>query len=56
MITFNLNGEKVEVDCEPMARLSDVLRDKLGLTGTKVGCNSGDCGSCSIILNEDLYS
>ena len=54
MITFNLNGRKVEVDCEPMDRLSDVLRDKLGLTGTKVGCNSGDCGSCSIILNEDL--
>ena len=54
MITFNLNGKKVEVDCKPMDRLSDVLRGKLGLTGTKVGCNSGDCGSCSIILNEDL--
>ena len=54
MITFNLNGRKVEVDCEPMDRLSDVLRNKLGLKGTKVGCNSGDCGSCSIIFDEDL--
>ena len=35
MITFNLNGRKVEVDCEPMDRLSDVLRNKLGLKGTK---------------------
>ena len=54
MITFNLNGRKVEVDCEPMDRLSDVLRNTLGLKGTKVGCNSGDCGSCSIIFDEDL--
>ena len=54
MITFNLNRRKVEVDCEPMYRLSDVLRNTRGLKGTKVGCNSGDCGSCSIIFDEDL--
>jgi aldehyde oxidoreductase len=51
-IGFTLNGQAVRVDVEPRRRLSDVLRDDLGLTGTKVGCEAGDCGACTIRLDE----
>ncbi len=50
-ITVNVNGRDVEVQTDPMRRLSDVLRDDLGLTGTKVGCEAGDCGACTIRLD-----
>ena len=50
-VAFTLNGEAVEVRVSPARRLSDVLRDDLGLTGTKVGCNAGDCGACTVLLN-----
>jgi len=50
-ITFTLNGSEVTVEAEPAARLSDVLRDRLGATGTKVGCNAGDCGACTVRLD-----
>jgi aldehyde oxidoreductase len=46
-----INGSKMIVVAEPDAKLSDVLRKQLGLTGTKVGCGIGECGSCSVILN-----
>ncbi|MBT6307637.1 MAG: molybdopterin-dependent oxidoreductase [Rhodospirillaceae bacterium] len=54
MIVFNLNGKEAHVECDPMDRLSNILRYQLGLTGTKEGCNAGDCGSCTIILDENL--
>jgi CO/xanthine dehydrogenase Mo-binding subunit/aerobic-type carbon monoxide dehydrogenase small subunit (CoxS/CutS family) len=50
-IAFRVNGRPVEVDVDPMRRLSAVLRDDLGLTGTKVGCDAGDCGACTIRLD-----
>ncbi|MBX2882880.1 MAG: molybdopterin-dependent oxidoreductase [Granulosicoccus sp.] len=51
MITaFRVNGDEVSVDIDPLTRLSDVLRDTLGLTGTKVGCNAGDCGACTVLV------
>ena len=50
-IEFSLNGHGVHVDVEPLRRLSDVLRDDLGLTGTKVGCEAGDCGACTVRLD-----
>lgn len=50
-IAFTLNREKVSVLAEPGEMLVDVLRDKLGLTGTKIGCRAGDCGACTVILN-----
>ncbi|HEX4368584.1 MAG TPA: molybdopterin cofactor-binding domain-containing protein [Rhodopila sp.] len=51
-IGFNLNGQAVEVRADPMQRLADVLRDTLGLTGTKIGCNAGDCGACTVLLDQ----
>ena len=49
-VGFEVNGEPRTVTVEPMRRLSDVLRDDLGLIGTKVGCEAGDCGACTIRL------
>ena len=51
-VEFWINGRSVRVSgVEPMRRLSDVLRDDLGLTGTKVGCEAGDCGACTVRLD-----
>ncbi|WP_270933962.1 molybdopterin-dependent oxidoreductase [Falsiroseomonas oryzae] len=51
MIAFTLNGARVEVEAPPFAPLSDTLRERLGLTGTKVGCEAGDCGACTVLLD-----
>ena len=48
---FKVNGEKVEVAASPMSRLVDVLREKLHLTGTKIGCGEGECGACTVLLD-----
>src|SRR5262245_44827548 len=50
-IAFSVNGRRVEVYVDPVRRLADVLREDLGLTGTKVGCNAGDCGACTVRLD-----
>ena len=50
MIRMIVNGKPVSVDAPPMARLLDVLRGPLGLTGTKEGCGEGECGACSVLL------
>ncbi|MDZ4087374.1 MAG: molybdopterin cofactor-binding domain-containing protein [Tabrizicola sp.] len=51
MIRFSLNGALVEVDAPPTERLSETLRERLGKTGTKVGCDAGDCGACTVLLD-----
>ena len=48
---FTLNGSEVDVDAHPMARLLDVLRLDLGLTGTKEGCGEGECGACTVLID-----
>jgi len=48
---FTLNGQPTNVDAPPMARLLDVLRRDLGLTGTKEGCGEGECGACTVLLD-----
>ncbi|SNS60268.1 purine hydroxylase delta subunit apoprotein [Anaerovirgula multivorans] len=51
-IQLKVNGKVYEVDIEEDMRLLDVLRDKLHLTGTKEGCGEGECGACTIIMDE----
>ena len=53
-VTTTVNGDEVEFLCEPEQTLLDVLRDELGLTGSKEGCASGDCGACSVLLDGRL--
>jgi aerobic carbon-monoxide dehydrogenase small subunit len=53
-ISTTINGEPVEFLCETGQTLLDVLRDELGLTGTKEGCGTGDCGACSVRLDGRL--
>ncbi len=53
MIELKVNATTVNVDAHPAARLSDVLRNDLGLAGTKVGCNAGDCGACTVLIDGE---
>ena len=55
-IRFTVNGQRATVEAPPMKRLLDVLREDLGLTGTKEGCGEGECGSCSVRMNGVLVN
>ena len=52
---LNVNGRRHEVEAEPDEPLLWVLRDWIGLTGTKFGCGEGECGSCSVLIDGDEY-
>jgi carbon-monoxide dehydrogenase small subunit len=55
-INTEINGEAIELLCEPRQSLLEVLRDELNLTGTKEGCNNGNCGACNVLLNGELVN
>ncbi len=56
LVSATINGEETEFLCEPQQSLLEVLRDGLGLTGTKEGCNDGNCGACSVLLDGRLVN
>ena len=55
-VTTTINGRETEFLCEPRNSLLEVLRDDLQLTGTKEGCNNGNCGACNVILDGRLVN
>ena len=55
-VRCNVNGEAVTLQAHPFARLLDVLREELRLTGTKEGCGEGECGACSVLVGGELVN
>jgi carbon-monoxide dehydrogenase small subunit len=55
-LSFVLNGAHVELDISGSRRLLDVLREDLGLTGTKEGCGEGECGACSVLIDGQVVN
>ena len=55
-ISFVLNNKKVKVDVNPTTRLLDVIRDNFSLKGTKEGCGEGECGACTVLVNNEPYN
>lgn len=53
-VTTSVNGDPTEFLCEPDETLLDALRDRLGMTGSKEGCGTGDCGACSVTVDDRL--
>ncbi len=56
LIECKVNGERRKLDVFPMARLLDVLREQLQLTGTKEGCGEGECGACTVVLDGHIVN
>ena len=56
VVQTTINGEPVNVLCEPRQSLLEVLRENLGLTGTKEGCNNGNCGACNVVMDGLLVN
>jgi aerobic carbon-monoxide dehydrogenase small subunit len=50
-VNFQVNGKAVHLQVPPMTSLAQILRDNLGLTGTKIACNKGECGACTVMMN-----
>jgi aerobic carbon-monoxide dehydrogenase small subunit len=55
-LQLTVNGEQHRIDVPSMKRLLDVLREDLGLTGTKEGCGEGECGACAVLMNGELVN
>ncbi len=52
-VSVSINGRQHDFEVEPHETLAEVLRERLGLTGTKIGCNRGDCGACTVLLDGE---
>jgi carbon-monoxide dehydrogenase small subunit len=55
-VETTINGQKLEFLCEPRQSLLEILRDEIQLTGSKEGCNDGNCGACTVILNGRMVN
>ncbi|MEA5058815.1 MAG: (2Fe-2S)-binding protein [Candidatus Pelethousia sp.] len=55
-MTFEINGQNYTVEVDPSMRLLDLIRDVIGLTGTKEGCAEGECGACTVILDGEAVT
>lgn len=55
-LSFTLNGQAVEREIDPTARVLDLLREDFGLTGSKEGCGEGECGACAVLLDGELVN
>ncbi len=53
VLSMTVNGRPVSIEVEPDEFLADVLRDRLGLIGTKIGCREGECGACTVLVDGD---
>jgi carbon-monoxide dehydrogenase small subunit len=56
IVTTTINGQELEFLCEPRQSLLEVLREVLGLTGAKEGCNNGNCGACNVLMDGVLVN
>ena len=54
LVSAVINGDHTEFVCQPTESLLDVLRNRIGLTGSKEGCGTGDCGACSVLLDDRI--
>lgn len=55
-VSFKVNGDEYSLSVDPWRTLNEVLREDLNLTGTKIGCGTGDCGACTVLLNGKSVS
>src|SRR5579862_1938992 len=55
-VSATINGEPADFLCEPRESLLEVLRDRLGMTGSKEGCNNGNCGACNVLMDGRLVN
>ncbi len=56
LVKFNLNGDPIQLEIAPATTLLQTLRERLGLTGTKPGCEIGECGACMVLINGESHN